>query len=500
MRKFLKAVALLLSVSVILPAAGCKKDEGAEGDVKLKWVMAGPGVQNDSTVVWEEFNKKLSEFMPGVSVEFEIFPTSDYSQQFMLMQTAGTTADIASAYLLDFAKEVKNGTFAALDDVSDKLSDAKTEIPDAVWDYMKVDGKLYGVPSYQMLCVEQALVVPAELAEKYLDESRLKAALAKPVLDDELWDVIEDYLEKCESGGELGYGYNWAVTPRTKGYRNNINYTYAISDTDPENKVVNIYTTDNEIAYSRRKAQWYKKGYIRKDALSANDNQNGKAGGYVIWQETASSYAAEKQLSAKYGMPVKTYPFFTEDEWYMPTQYAASGNCVMSSSKYKEKAAELLNLINSEKGKDLYNLLVFGIEGKHYEKEGENRIKVDYQSLPDSSSPYGLYKWIVGNVRNAYEIQSEPEGYNDWIFNVQNAKAVQNIPELMGFRADTSAVNSKIAQIQAVKSEYYPTLLAGATEDVDGLYAEFKDKLDKAGEAAVIEELQKQVDEFLKNK
>ncbi len=500
MKKMKKSVACILAATIMGALVSCGKQEEDDGNIRLKWVMPGPGIQNDSQLVWDEFNKRLQEYMPGVTVDFEIFPTADYSQQFMLMQTAGTTSDIANAYLLDFAKEVRNQTFMPIDEYSDILAGAKEQIPEAVWDYMRVDGKLYGIPSYQMLCVEQAIVVPAELAGKYLDEEAFQAALWNKESKEPLWDEIEKFLEKCKEGGDLGYGFQWGTTVRGSGYTNNLNYTYAIKDGDPEKKVVNIYTTDEEVSYAKRKAEWYKKGYIRKDALSAADDQKGKEGGYVMWQETASSFTAEKQLSAKYGMPVKTYFATNEDTWNMPIQYAALGNCIMTNSKHPEEAVKLLNLINSAEGKELYNLLVFGIEGKHYTKDSETRITVDYQALPDSSSPYGLYKWIVGNTKNAYEIQSEPEGYNDWVFDVQNAKAVTRAPEFLGFSLDTSKISSKLAQISAVKAEYYPTLLVGATEDAEALFNEYKDKLNKAGEQEVIAEIQRQADEFLANK
>lgn len=36
---------------------------------------------------------------------------------------------------------------------------------------------------------------------------------------------------------------------------------------------------------------------------------------------------------------------------------------------------QLIGLMNTEKGKDLYNLLVFGIEGEHYTKVNDKEIQ-----------------------------------------------------------------------------------------------------------------------------
>ena len=37
---------------------------------------------------------------------------------------------------------------------------------------------------------------------------------------------------------------------------------------------------------------------------------------------------------------------------------------------------QLIGLMNTEKGKDLYNLLVFGIEGEHYTKVNDKEFNL----------------------------------------------------------------------------------------------------------------------------
>ena len=60
---------------------------------------------------------------------------------------------------------------------------------------------------------------------------------------------------------------------------------------------------------------------------------------------------------------------------------------------------QLIGLMNTEKGKDLYNLLVFGIEGEHYTKVNDKEIQpIGYTSQPTSESPYGQYRFAIGNT------------------------------------------------------------------------------------------------------
>lgn len=57
-----------------------------------------------------------------------------------------------------------------------------------------------------------------------------------------------------------------------------------------------------------------------------------------------------------------------ENKHYIPYAASASNTAISINSKHPERAMQLIGLMNTEKGKDLYNLLVFGIEGEHYTK------------------------------------------------------------------------------------------------------------------------------------
>ena len=52
----------------------------------------------------------------------------------------------------------------------------------------------------------------------------------------------------------------------------------------------------------------------------------------------------------------------------------------------------------------------------------------------------------------------------------------------------------------AVKGEYFASLMSGALPNEAEIYDEFMKKLDEAGNQQIIDELQRQVDEFLASK
>ena len=76
-----------------------------------------------------------------------------------------------------------------------------------------------------------------------------------------------------------------------------------------------------------------------------------------------------------------------ENKHYIPYAASASNTAISINSKHPERAMQLIGLMNTEKGKDLYNLLVFGIEGEHYTKVNDKEIQpIGYTSQPTSEA------------------------------------------------------------------------------------------------------------------
>lgn len=489
-KRIISGAITLVIAGTLISGCGDGGDSGNE-QITLKYVMAGPGMQDNSREVWSEFNNKLHEKLPNVTVDFEIIPLSEYKQKVMLMMSAREQIDIVNNYGLDFATEVGNGTFAEMNDLLDKYgTDVQKALPDWLWDYETVDGKIYGIPSYQMMGQTRCICFVKELADQFLDLDALRTAIdSSPNWSKEVYDILTKY---CEDVKAAGYNFKSTSILNLKGY-DTITGAYGVVYGDDGCKVVNVYANDNSDIRYRTAREWQEKGYIRSDALSATDeaNYNGKIDGNLFWDEVYSPYQADV-LSKNYGIDIITVPYDTDP--YIGFKALAGGTSIMQSSKYQKEAMQVLNLLQTDK--ELYNLLTFGIEGTNYKKIGENKIETSYDSSPSASDSYGLYKWIVGNTSLAYTIQSEPEDYDEWAFvEVNNSP---NRSKLMGFQPDTSAIADMLSQVSSIQSQYLQPLNCGAVPDWEANYTEFKEKLRTAGEEKIIEELQKQVDEFLK--
>lgn len=496
MKKITKKVAGILATATLATAlGGCsfQGDSNKDKVAKLHYVMGGPGTQEDATYVWETFNDKLKEDGYKMDITFEVIPLSEYKQKFMLMTSAREKVDIANTYGLDFSTEVRNGTFTPLDDLlKDYGKETLEALPEWLMDYQKLNGKIYGVPSYQMCADMRCIVFFKDEAEKYLDIDKFKKVLySKPTFDNqEMYDMLEEYMATLKKNG---INYKDATILNTKGF-DGFTSGYGVQY-DSEDKIINFALYDGAKTRYAVASDWYKKGYIREDILSATDRNNlqGKIGGFAFWDEGWTPFR-EAVMSEEYDKPVIAIPY--SDKYYIGRTNAAAGTSITETCEDKEKAMQLINLLQSDK--DYYNMLVFGIEGNHYEKIGENKIKTAYGAQGSSNDRYGIYKWIVGNTNLAYLTQDEPEDYKKWVFEEVNASDYRS--PLMGFAPDTTKIQDYITQVSAVRSKYYQSLCDGALPDWEATFEQFKTEMKQVGDQEIIDELQKQLDEFLKSK
>ena len=118
--------------------------EDTKEPVTLEWYYGGVGVQRDTELVEEAFNELLHTYegMEHVTVHLNISGSSDHANSVALAQGAGQQIDIIQTYKLDFASEVNNGTFIALNDLLEEYPDLKNEFEDWIWDLGSVDGNI----------------------------------------------------------------------------------------------------------------------------------------------------------------------------------------------------------------------------------------------------------------------------------------------------------------------------------------------------------------------
>lgn len=233
-RKMAMALVACFAFTVILSGCNPLKDKTGDGNksgVKtLRWVTIGPGKQVDSQMVWDEFNKKLAEKIPGVNINFEIIPPSDFSEKYKLLSASNEPLDLIwTGYVLNFAQEVRNGSYIALDELLDKYgTQVKQELPTWIWDKVKIDNKIYAVPIYQMMAAKKGMRVHSDMAKKYnLDEEKFSQLFQNnKYMTQECYDAISDYLAKLKAGGDIQKGVGNLYALPQKGFEDIVGGTY----------------------------------------------------------------------------------------------------------------------------------------------------------------------------------------------------------------------------------------------------------------------------------
>jgi len=135
------------------------------------------------------------------------------------------------------------------------------------------------------------------------------------------------------------------------------------------------------------------------------------------------------------------------------------------------------------------NLIVNGIEGKHYNKVGDNRI----EQIADSGYGKSALNWVIGNQLLNYLRPGEPDDmYLNWEkFNNEATRF-----PLLGFVFNDSEVKNEITQLTSVAQEYN-MIGSGALANPSKILDERNEKLRSAGIEKVRDELQAQIDEWL---
>jgi putative aldouronate transport system substrate-binding protein len=467
-RSMLALLALVTAGMTVLSGCSSKQEASsstaspaateAAKPVKLRWVFPGAGKQKDSEEVWAEFNKRLQVVLPNTTIQFEEYPIAEFAEKWKLLAASGEAVDLAwMGYVQDVAAEVNKGSYLPLDDLLKKTPAISKELPSWLMDLAKFNGKQYGIPNFQLATdLKLGLRVPMEFVDaKYIDVKQAQDTFTKYGSNSkEAYAVIDQYLAKLKDNNQLRKG----VSTFSLGWAPGDNHGPLGSpfklDGDFKNakslKVVNLYDTPAmKLSYDVA-ADWFKKGYIRKDILSLQNPRvdEGKQDGYVTWVHNIVGDQSKAE-SARYGFPIEVIPM--EQEYLTSRPIYATMTGISRTSKNPERAMQVLELMNTAKGKDLYNLLVWGMDGKHYKKTTDNRIEtIGYSGQGTADAPYGLFKWVMGNTINSFETQADPEGYTKlW----QDISSKSIISPVLGFKPNAEPVKTEIAQVQAVVKE-----------------------------------------------
>lgn len=496
------ALALPLSMALILSACGGSTKEPASSPkasvspsasgaaattpalspVELVWYYGVAKTPSSEVVqqVEDEVNK-ITKKKINATVKLKPIDTSSYNQKMNVVVASGEPVDLmwTASWNFTYAQNASKGAFYAMDDLLDKYApNLKKSMPDYIWAGSRVDGKIYAAMNYGSTTNREGFVIQKQFIDKYsLDISTIKK-----------FEDIEPFLEKIKAGEK-------DITPLAMSKGGAFGFAANGLESISGSSAVSVYVKDPYKAVSTYETPEYKqtlatirrfmeKGLINADAPTLKNTNDLVATGKVAVMTTNSMPAGgEAGMKASFG---------GKDVKYVPLTPPVVGRDSMQStmtaisrnSKNPERAMMLIDLTYTDEA--LYNLLSFGAENKNYTKVSDKVIKL----IPNSG--YDGYNWTVGNSLKGFMLDTEDTNIRNLI--IEENKTAQASP-LVGFTASSQSTASEEANIKALKDEYFP-MFASGLKGSESKYAEFTDKLKKAGIDKMLAEYQKQLDAF----
>ena len=501
------------------PEAPEETAEPALEQKTIQLMITGAGKQANSDKVWAAFNEQLQQYVPNTTVEFIDVPFEEYSEKFSQVLASGEGVDLAwTGWLINKPQNIADGNLMPLDDL---LAEYGQGIVDILGENVveihrnAADGKLYYLPSWQGLVGDRRgwLVVTeiAELAgDTWIEDT--EAALNKwrnnysegTEAFQAVLDQATKYLAAAKEAGKLGAGINtgrvfgWSMYNGTRSNPGVGGSEIGIPFEDNTFTVIDGVASEHYKLYAKTMADWYKEGYIRSDIMSVDTStltmpKNGEITDttYVFSCDPYLTEADQDAATADAGM----------DMTYLPVEENASlilGGDTSYAIPYcadePERAMMVLNAIYSQP--DLYNTLIYGIEGEDYTKNADGTITTSYVGAsPTADDSYGIQRWIIGSCKNALiNNGTDPNYYAD----LEALEETARVNPFLNFTFDRTNVEGICASILNVYYEYGPQIDNGvAGDNWEELYNNYMAARKDAGIEELVTEFQNQLNAYI---
>ena len=493
-------------------------EEPALEQKTIQLMITGSGKQANSDKVWAAFNEQLQQYVPNTTVEFIDVSFDEYSEKFSQILASGEGVDLAwTGWLINKPQNIADGNLMPLDDL---LAEYGQGIVDTLGENVveihrnAADGKLYYLPSWQGLCGERRgwLVVTeiAELAgDTWIEDT--EAALNKwrnnySGIEDfqAVLDQATKYLAAAKEAGKLGAGINtgrafgWSMYNGMYSFLGVGGAEIGITYCDGTFTVKDGVAGEHYKLYAKTMADWYKEGYIRSDIMSVDTStltmpKNGEITDttYVFSCDPYLTEADQEAAIADAGMDMTYLPI--EENAYLilggDTSYA-----IPYCADEPERAMMVLNAIYSQP--DLYNTLIYGIEGEDYTKNADGTITTSYVGAsPTADDSYGIQRWIIGSCKNALiNNGTDPNYYAD----LEALEETARVNPFLNFTFDRTNVEGICASILNVYYEYGPQIDNGvAGDNWEELYNNYMAARKDAGIEELVTEFQNQLNAYI---
>ena len=504
MRKLLSLFLALIMLLALMPAATAEPYT-----IDIYWVG-----NEDVPEIRAEVEAAINDYIgPKIDakVSFHIIPWGDWESQVVDVLTdktkrLETKMDLVFTADWEYYGElVEAKALYPLQDFLDEYGqDILENIDEAFWEGVKINGVIYGVPTNKELCVPQGFIVNKTAAEAigwdYEGEGKVTSTAD---LEPWLQKYREMFPEKYPYLMDMSPAGRWTDEPWINDWsglhQNALAMKMAANeDGSFDETVYSIFETPEEEEYIRLMYKYVQAGYISPENASwdkaAAEAVFGRGDFLVFTQPLKGNgiKAVEMYTSChKEGDAFEVGEIIMQPKYVVTAHTAGSMFAIPAADSNPDKAMQYLNLMHSDA--TLVNLMLFGVEGKHYTKLDDKKVE-----LTDSDW-YSRHAgaWTVGDVRLQYVLENEDPDKNDLLIKFAE-DATQTCCLGFRFNKKLKALRDTVKAVDEVLVQYADGLVTGSVDPDDpekGLEA-FKTALKDAGMDTLREAAQQQYEEW----
>ncbi|MCI8572585.1 MAG: ABC transporter substrate-binding protein [Lachnospiraceae bacterium] len=457
------------------PTGGDASGAGQTADgetVNLKWVIIGNGMPSNYDTWIAKVNEYIGEKV-GVNLEMEVIPWGDWDKRRNIIVSTNEPYDIIFGTGNNYIADISLGAYYDITDmIGDNMPGLTELMPEKYWDGVKVQGRIYGIPTYKDSSISNYAVWDKELVDEYsLDIASLT----------EIESLTETFeMLKAEKNDYPVYTKNDGIYYIFDTY-DQIGAGTQILGVRYDDKDARVcFTLEEPDVYSALETlhEWYQKGIINPDASALSE-----ARVYNMWR-VAQGWESAGITSWGPQMGKDVVVQKVGDTILSNETVRGSINMISINTKYPEKCLQLLDLVNVDT--KLRDMFYYGEEGVNFEYNEDGKV----HKINNNWEMAGYTQATFFTVT-----QVDTDEYNQWDeIKELNENAVSSV--MLGFTFDTTEVADQLANCREIWLRYRSEVMTGV-QDPAVVVPQIKEELMKAGWQDVIDAAQKQVDEYM---
>ena len=461
-------------------AAAGELDTSKEVALSMYVISDRPAGQD---VVDENLNKILKEKL-NCTLKINYIGWAEYANKYPLLFSSGEEFDMAyAASWLNYPSLAQKGAFMNLDELWPTYApDNFAAAPEAAKEQATVAGHYYCVP--QQFATTNAY---GAIYRKDLVEGSDWDGVMETFEDiEEYCDIVKELHPEIEPLDQYSAAPEWSLTYMIhQGYNalaEGIRYLW-YDPTEENPKVVANESYEKTPEFLEMMARWNEKGFFTKSALSDTDSQKFQNGKAALRVHNIDTYRGQAILHPDWGV---SYSNFVKNLSHLP--YTQDCMVISNTSKNPERAMALWNLITTDQ--EVYDAFMYGVLDVTY------TLQDDQFDITDKDLYSEGAMWAARTNELNRNPVGTPEEFDIMKGEFEKTIAANNTAEkYSAFVFDTSTVETELAACNNVWQQYWWPLELAYTDRETGL-AEYAEKMKAAGLDKIMEEAQRQLDEY----